>query len=164
MRLEHQHARQSAHPIDVCEALGRRLNLVCHRCALQSSFVCHSPTRPAPHARTVGGAHTHGSALCRVAWLRRPRLCGHADSLRDFLSGDASLCRARRAGKPCRTIRRRQRFPAGRRSVPCLPDLRPGNKHFRIYPCRGDRWFCFSSRWRSQPPRNGNQPAPGRTS
>src|SRR6267378_2198184 len=143
MRLKHQYARQAAHPVNVSEALGRRLDLACHRSALQSSFVCHSPTRPVSHARPVGRAHAHGSALRLVARLRRPHLCCHADGLHIFLSGDASVRRARRARRLRCTPRRWQRLCAGRRGAPCLPDLRPGNKYFLVHACRRDRRSCI---------------------
>jgi len=84
MRLEHQHARQASHPVDVSEALRCPLDLVCHRSALQSSFVCHSPNSARFPCSACGPRSRLRSALCCVARLWRPRLCGYADGLRDF--------------------------------------------------------------------------------
>ena len=108
------------------------LNLVCHRAALQFSLACHTPTRSACDARSLGRADSDRSVVLRLARLRGPRIRCYAHGFRVFLPGDAAFCRARRGRSPGLALRR-QRLLAWHRGVSCLPDLRPGDKYFRIH-------------------------------
>src|SRR5260370_8879299 len=106
MRLKHQNACQSPHPVDIRKpprlpprpAHSRNLNLVCHLYALQSRRVApascrrafsfftdfkspiahHPPTRPLPHPRPLGCPVFWRRPLRLLARLRRARLRRHA--------------------------------------------------------------------------------------
>src|SRR5260370_6596553 len=119
MRLKHQNACQSPHPVDIRKpprlprrpAHSRNLNLVCHLYALQSRRVApascrrafsfftdfkspiahHPPTRPLPHPRPLGCPVFRRRPLRLLARLRRARPRPHPHPFFLLLSRDASF-------------------------------------------------------------------------